>query len=146
MVRGMQNLPHSLSITRQAIQEIWHVACHTEKNKVFGLLGISSDGLICRVQHLENLTKENLKYVANQWAEGGLSVQGIFQSEAFDMKFIHEIGGIVPTQAWVYLVLNIDTQGCLKSTLYGLKNDLEENEFVERSMILVDDGQYPLKG
>jgi len=142
MVRGMKKLPPSLSITRQAIQEIWHVVCHAEKNEVLGVLGMTENGLICRVQHLEVLSPENMQEVAKQWIGDDIHLQGNFQSNALDRTMFDEVKHIAPRDAWLALVLNMDTQGCLKSSLYGLKN----NECVELPMTLVDVGQHPLKG
>jgi len=137
----MHKFPQSLSITRQAIQDIWHVMCHTEKHEVLGVLGMSADGEIIRVQHLASLSQENLQLVADQWKKYDLDVRGIFQSKPLDIEAIRMLEGSISTDDYVYLVLNIDTKGCLKSTLYALK----KNQCVELPLVLEDVGQYPSK-
>ncbi|MDQ6973333.1 MAG: hypothetical protein Q9M10_00500 [Mariprofundaceae bacterium] len=149
MLRGMQKMPSSLSITRQSIQDIWHVACQTEANTLFGLLGVSDSGVICRIHHLDVLNqKEGIK-IAKLWAKDGISVQGSFQSKPLSKqsiqdneKNIQSMGFLKPTGRWVYLLLNTDTQGCLQSTLHYWMN----HKIIELPIALVDDGLLPLKG
>jgi len=142
MVRHMQTLPKSLSITRQAVQDIWHVVCHTDKKEIFGLLGMTKDGLICRVQYLEDFNEEKLKHVANQWMKDAVFVQGNIQSTPLDKNDINKLQPMIASDAWLSLVLNMDTQGCLKSSLYAL----QENEYVELPMTLVEHGHDSPKG
>ncbi len=142
MIRSMQKSPTPLSITRQSIQDIWHVACQTEVKSVLGLLGASSDGVISHIQHVNHLDKTILKSTSDIWAKDGVFVQGVFQSKPLSIQSVQNDQGLSSGKTWVYLLLNIDTQGCLKSTLHYL----EKNEILELPMTLVDHGQSPLKG
>ncbi|MDQ6990782.1 MAG: hypothetical protein Q9M11_03520 [Mariprofundaceae bacterium] len=145
----MQKKPCSLSITRQSIQDIWHVACQTEENTLFGLLGVSNSGVICRIHHLDSGNKKEWLRTSDVWKKEGISVQGSFQLKPLSMQSVQEneiniqtMDGLKKTEFWVYLVLNTDTQGCLQSTLHCLMN----HKIIEFPIVLVDDGQLPLKG
>ncbi|MDQ6995295.1 MAG: hypothetical protein Q9M18_06840 [Mariprofundaceae bacterium] len=145
----MQKKPCSLSITRQSIQDIWHVACQTEENTLFGLLGVSSSGVICRIHHLDAGNKDEWIKISDLWKKEGISVQGSFQLEPLNMQKVQEneihiqtMDGWKQAGLWVYLVLNTDTQGCLQSTLHCLM----DHKIIELPIVLVDDGQLPLKG
>lgn len=149
MLRDMQKKPCSLSITRQSIQEIWHVACQTEADTLFGLLGVSDSGVICRIHHLDISNKKEWLNIANTWAKDGISVQGSFQSKPLNKQSIQEneesiqaMGLLKTAERWLYLLLDTDTQGCLQSTLHCWMDD----KIIELPTVLVDDGLSPLKG
>ena len=140
-VSGM--IKQQFFITRQAFQQMWQAWEHGAGEDVSGFLLGASD-CIRQVAMLEDDSMLAQRVAA--WKDEGLSVLGCVQSLQLDVQQVarwrHALAEVQADASFALcMVLNTDTKGCLKSPAYVPY----EGRMQETALVLLDDGQQPLK-
>jgi len=146
MLRTMQS---SLSITRHAIQFIWHTVLQNNNTHAFGILGSEVIGSIHHAIDANMDHGDELNHIAQTWQHANINICGIFQCSKPTLESIKTTQQALSTSFKLphdspFLIVQIilDTKGCLEAEVWLYRdNHLECMPF-----IMTEDGQLKVNG
>jgi len=141
MLRRMQ---YPLSITRHAIQFIWHTILQNQNTHAFGILGSETIGSIHHAIDINTNHANELTHVAQLWQQKNIQICGIFQCSKPTFESIKATQTSLASSFELshntpFLIVQIilDTKGCLEAEVWLYRdNHLECMPF-----IMTEDGQ-----